>query len=120
MRIISLAAGAVMILGTFGAHSAFAADWQSLTCAQFTAMDATTQADIAGQIKRSDVAKTESGSNGMSSDNSQTANVAGGNPPVKAGNVIAACQAATGTTTLADLVATPGALDITKSATTNK
>lgn len=107
MRISSVAAIAAIVISTCGATAALAAPWSSTTCGAFTAMGPKHQAQIAMQISRRDVSKIATPSGGSNG-------VGGGGTPVKAGNIVSACQAASATTTLGQLAANPGAFNITK------
>jgi hypothetical protein len=122
----TLVFGAVLVAGVLGAAAAHAqsGDWAAMTCSDFLKLSPGEQASIAAKVGPTDNARSvtsNSGSNSSSNSTTSTDNTnqmastgsapkgtaAGG--PV-AGQIVAACQAASPSQTLHDIVSTPGAV----------
>ena len=110
MRIRTLTGTAIVCLGMLGATAAMADNaaatgagtgtWGATTCGDFTKMDATAQANLVIQIGQTDTSLTSnSGATAKAGAASTTPST-----PVTAGQLVAACQAATPASTLQDAI----------------
>ena len=123
MRIHLLTGGAVLLFGILGTNASFAAAQNStdltgplasMTCADFTAMGPTAQADAVKQIAPNSLTSNSGAATTATPAASGTA-VAG--TPLEAGQLVAACQSAGPTSTVQDAYShfsTPGANTTTK------
>ena len=118
MRIQLLASGVVVLFGMMGANTSFAAAQNStdltgplasMTCADFTALGPTAQADAVKQIAPNSLT---SNSGTATATTPAAAGTAVAGTPLEAGQLVAACQSAGPTSTVQDAYShfsTPGA-----------
>ena len=122
----TLVFGAVLVAGVLGATGAYAqsSDWASMTCSDFLKLSPADQASIAAKVGPTDNARSETSNSGTATTNSTTTTTdntsqmastgmapkgtAAGGP--MAGQIVAACQAGSPSSTLHDIVSTPGAV----------
>jgi hypothetical protein len=108
MRIQLLTGGVVLLCGILGANASFAQATNStdisgplgsMTCAAFSALGPTAQADAVKQIAP---ASLTSNSGGTTAATPAASSTAAAGTPLEAGQLVAACQAAPATSTVHD------------------